>query len=456
MPLEELKDEFFSKGGQKDEWDLFLGGGLSYEELVPYVAGETKMDPMEKARQVMAAGRVIEYECYDGRWRSQGKAVIELVAYDDEAASTLRAIHLAASDGYYSYYAEEKLAVDKVVYHLCKCEAKRCGYKPPRGDKREVVHLARWRMVNPSGLLLEGWTKDVAMACIRDLVRKYVPHPIAPPRAPAPVAVLGGAGLDEAVEEGLREGPKRIKPDKKDKEVARESRGSKRSVSQVLQEKAKTAGDRDEQERQRKKRKRKARSSGGHKGKMEKVDRDQDLLSSPSSSDESDSSGESVFQKPPTRGGGDIWKLARKNPGKLLRSGLEEMSRYLADRVGDSRGSMSWDQRRVMAYVNQIMLANHQGGGPGVRNQREAVTLGSAIDLLLDGSLAALGDLLMQRLKALETAMQEQNWQSARHQELISPQSASLTNTGEREMASKTELRMMRLRNATMKGKTAK
>lgn len=80
---------------------------------------------------------------------------------------------------------------------------------------------------------------------------------------------------------------------------------------------------------------------------------------------------------------------------------------------------MSWDQRRVMAY--QIMLANHQRGGPGVRNQSEAVSLGSAIDLLLEGSLAALGDLLMQRLKALETAMQEQNWQSARHQELISP-----------------------------------
>ena len=60
-----------------------------------------------------------------------------------------------------------------------------------------------------------------------------------------------------------------------------------------------------------------------------------------------------------------------------------------------------------MAYVNQILLAGHQGGSPGVRNQREAVTLGTAIDLLLNGSLASLGDLLMQRLKALETAMQE-------------------------------------------------
>ena len=58
------------------------------------------------------------------------------------------------------------------------------------------------------------------------------------------------------------------------------------------------------------------------------------IHSSGSESDVEDSSEESDFQKPPTRGGADIWKLAKKNPGRLLRSGMEEMSRYLADRVG--------------------------------------------------------------------------------------------------------------------------
>ncbi len=324
MPLEELKDEFFSKGGHKDEWDMLLGGGLSYEDLVPYSAGESKVEPLVRAHQVLASGRMIEYECFDGRWRSQGKAVIEVVAFDDEAASTLRCIHLAASDGYYAYYADEKLGVDKVVYHLCKCEAKKCTYKAPRADKREVVHLSKWRMVNPSGLLLEGWTKDVAMACIRELVRKYVPHPIDPPRPPGPAAAPGGSGLDEVVETGLKEGSRKAKPDRKDKEVERESRGSKRSVSQVLQENARVAGERHDQERQRKRRKkRRARSSGGHKGKGDKKAKGDEEYSSVSSSEGSGSSGESVVQKPPARGGGDIWKLAQKNPGKLLRSGLE-------------------------------------------------------------------------------------------------------------------------------------
>ncbi len=60
----------------------------------------------------------------------------------------------------------------------------------------------------------------------------------------------------------------------------------------------------------------------------------------------------------------------------------------------------------------------------GVRNQREAITLETCLDLLTSGNLAGLGDVLIQRLKALEAAMADQNWQSARHLELIPPQSA--------------------------------
>jgi len=90
MSFEELKAELFSKGGQKEDWDQLLGGGLSYEDLVPYVAGESRESPLARANQVMGAGRMIEYDCYDGRWRGQGKAVVELVSYEDESAGTLK------------------------------------------------------------------------------------------------------------------------------------------------------------------------------------------------------------------------------------------------------------------------------------------------------------------------------------------------------------------------------
>lgn len=245
MSFEELKAELFSKGGQKEDWDQLLGGGLSYEDLVPYVAGESRESPLARANQVMGAGRMIEYDCYDGRWRGQGKAVVELVSYEDESAGTLKAIHLAASDGYYSYYAEEKLAVDNVVYHLCTGEAKKCGFKLPRGDRREVVHLARWRMVNPSILMLEGWSKDVAMACMRDGVRKFVPHPMEPPRVPGAAPAAAGSGLDAALAAIPVVDDKEDRPQRREKNPESSRRSQKRSVSQI-------AGEEDELKRQRK------------------------------------------------------------------------------------------------------------------------------------------------------------------------------------------------------------
>lgn len=129
------------------------------------------------------------------------------------------------------------------------------------------------------------------------------------------------------------------------------------------------------------------------------------------------------------------------------------MGRYLADRVGGDPRT-GWEDRKVMSYVNQILMANHSSQTMGIRNVREAQTLGSAIDMLMAGNLGGLGDLLMQRLKALETAVAEQSWSSARHQELISPQSASLTNQAEREKAAKAELRASKLRAAMGKSKT--
>ena len=58
--------------------------------------------------------------------------------------------------------------------------------------------------------------------------------------------------------------------------------------------------------------------------------------------------------------------------------------------------------------------------------------------------------------KALESAVQDQGWQSARHLEIIPPQSASLCTVGERDQAAKQELRMLRLRGAMTKAKGSK
>lgn len=173
-----------------------------------------------------------------------------------------------------------------------------------------------------------------------------------------------------------------------------------------------------------------------------------------SEGEESSGSGDMPFRKPSARVELDLWRQSQKNPGKLLKSGLQEMGRFLADREG-ANPHEGWEDRRVMAYINQVLLTQHPAQSLGVRNLREAQTLGMALDLLMTGNLGSLGDLLMQRLKALETAVNEQNWSSARHQELIAPQSASLTNPGEREAAARAELRALKLRNSMAKAKGA-
>lgn len=133
-----------------------------------------------------------------------------------------------------------------------------------------------------------------------------------------------------------------------------------------------------------------------------------------------------------------------------MKSGLKEMGHYLADRIGGDPEA-GWQDRKVMAYINQVMLAQHPPQQLGLRNLREAQTLGQALDLIMEGQVARAGDLLMQRLKALETAVSDQSWQQARHQELIAPQAASLSRGAEKEQAAKAEIRAAKLKGLLTK-----
>ena len=151
--------------------------------------------------------------------------------------------------------------------------------------------------------------------------------------------------------------------------------------------------------------------------------------STSSCEDEDSSSSEQPFQKLSTRGGDGSVEAKPNKPRetpqrRTARDGevpRRSRRRRSSHRMGRSQGH---------EFVNQILMANHSSQTMGNRNVREAQTLGSAIDMLMAGNLGGLGDLLMQRLKALETAVAEQSWSSARHQELISPQSASSDEPG--------------------------
>lgn len=102
------------------------------------------------------------------------------------------------------------------------------------------------------------------------------------------------------------------------------------------------------------------------------------------------------------------WLTRPRNAhGRLLKSGLEEMSKYLARRLGEGSCDVgsSWRQQRVGAYVSQVLMVQHPAEKMGPRNAREIQTLSLAIDALMDGQYALCGDYLMQRLKAIASQM---------------------------------------------------
>lgn len=137
---------------------------------------------------------------------------------------------------------------------------------------------------------------------------------------------------------------------------------------------------------------------------------------------------------------------ARKKPGMLLKSGLAQMAKYLTIRTGgtEEEASRSWRDQRVGAYLNQVLFAQHSQEKLGMRNVRELITLGEAIDFLMEGQFAAAGDVLMQRMKAVESSVTD-GWQLASHQELIPPAKATLSTNLERSWVAKQALQAKKL-----------
>lgn len=419
--MEGVKAELRRKGGNDADWNELLSEGLALSDL-GWVDSEKNGDPYGRVKDLLCEGRLIEYQCYDVRHRPQGLAVIELLGWADEEKRLLKAVHLAASDEYYQWYGENSLVVDECVYHLCDKGHRGCGFRGNRHDGRQVIHLDRWRAVNAG--LLEGqvYSHDVAVSRMRTVVNKVVPHPVSPPvpalshHAP-PVGVGGaGSGLDEALlGGGFPPMPAEVKRPEKAADERKPER--KARVGQLLAERAEKFEAAAGSKHAKKKRKLKGRDD---RLERKKRSRGEDGPETSSEDEKSSDSSEAPFQKLSTRAEMDIWRQSQKSPGKLLKSGLQEMGRFLADRVGENPLE-GWQDRKVMAYINQVLLTQHPVQNLGIRNLREAQTLGMAIDMLMSGNLGSLGDLLMQRLKALETAVNEQSWGSARHQELIAP-----------------------------------
>ena len=138
----------------------------------------------------------------------------------------------------------------------------------------------------------------------------------------------------------------------------------------------------------------------------------------------------------------DLVEKSRKHPGCLLKSALKERDEPVS--FSSARGGDQKPGRREGGILPS------PSGLPAVSKGRPEITArtsdGSALDVVLEGDPGRASDLLVPRLKAVESSLAaDGNWSKARHMELI-PGQACLSTKAELDEASKAELRAQRLR----------
>ena len=114
-----------------------------------------------------------------------------------------------------------------------------------------------------------------------------------------------------------------------------------------------------------------------------------------------------------------------------MASGLAQIREYLAQRGGASSDELDEVSANVVQYITSVWHGMHPQSEMGVRNVREMRMIGECLDALTRGELPHLGDMLMQRLKAIEQATKDGHWKVAEHLELVDSTDIGLASSAE-------------------------
>ena len=177
---------------------------------------------------------------------------------------------MVASDGYCEWYGQHYLMDRKGLYHLCSGDRTKCKVKLPRGDGRELVHISRWRLVNPLMMHDMEYSKKRALEGIMSFIDAWSPRVPEPAGAPGVKRKVESfedpTGIDKALEKAKKAATEK-------KEAHGESgRGPKGSVGARLERRA---AERREQQRKKEEEKKKesrgrSRSRKRRRGRKEK------------------------------------------------------------------------------------------------------------------------------------------------------------------------------------------
>lgn len=139
-------------------------------------------------------------------------------------------------------------------------------------------------------------------------------------------------------------------------------------------------------------------------------------------------------------------ELAREDPGRLYSLGLEEVTKFLGNRLGDGSGGS--EAPSVVTYLQAIFHGHLPQNQVGHRATRELATIGACLDSLSKGDLPHLGDLLMQRFKKLEVEALEGHDKAGETLELLPGRPIGLAGQQELEAAQAEEIRVAKLGQA--------
>ena len=170
------------------------------------------------------------------------------------------------------------------------------------------------------------------------------------------------------------------------------------------------------------------------------------------SSSDSSSYSSSSFRLPSSRAAGrenPIAELSRKKPGKLFTQGLRTMAEYCDPSAGSGGGETL--PASAYRYLTTLVSAA-QGMHLKQRDQRELQTLAVCCDRLSRGDMAGVGDVLMQRFKAVESSASK-SWEYAKQLELVPETQFQSVSLKEQEVAAKMAIRESQLQRSLKMGR---
>ena len=126
-----------------------------------------------------------------------------------------------------------------------------------------------------------------------------------------------------------------------------------------------------------------------------------------------------------------------------MAGGVQRVKSALAAVYGEE--AVSSEGRRLFTFYFQVMVRPRLPQNLSPHSEREMVTLVEALDCLLEGNTARVGDILVTRLKALEEAARDGSWSLAQEYEVVPTGEHGLASEGERHHAAALQLRKAKL-----------